>query len=140
MTDSATVKVEFEIPLLRVADMLVSAFDPAVASTSYWAEIAGYRKPPQLEHTLDRLGGRAASECYVYRYCDYPINKDGAVVVMDTEEGKGYEINLDTIRAGLKVMAEKFPEHFADLIGEDDDATTSDVFVQCCVFGDVIYG
>lgn len=37
-------------------------------------------------------------------------------------------------------MAEKSPRHFADLLSEDDDATTHDVFIQHVLFGEVIYG
>jgi hypothetical protein len=37
-------------------------------------------------------------------------------------------------------MSEKFPEHWADFINENDDAITGDIFVQCCVFGDTVYG
>jgi hypothetical protein len=37
-------------------------------------------------------------------------------------------------------MAADYPRHFADLVNENDDADTGDAFVQCCVFGEVIYG
>ena len=37
-------------------------------------------------------------------------------------------------------MAEKYPRHFTDMIQEQDDATTADVFFQCVVLQDVIYG
>jgi len=38
------------------------------------------------------------------------------------------------------VMAKKEPRHFADFLKEDYDETTGDVFLQCCLFGEVIYG
>ena len=44
------------------------------------------------------------------------------------------------ILRGLEVMADKYPNHFGDAIAGNDDATTGDVFLQCCVFGDVLYG
>lgn len=37
-------------------------------------------------------------------------------------------------------MQEKYPQHWADIINESDDANTADVFLQCVVFGEVIYG
>jgi hypothetical protein len=40
----------------------------------------------------------------------------------------------------LALMAEKEPRHFGDFMGENDDATTSDVFLQLCLFGEVVYG
>lgn len=41
---------------------------------------------------------------------------------------------------GLAVMAAKYPQHFCDLLTENDDATTADVFVQCALFGEIVYG
>jgi hypothetical protein len=44
------------------------------------------------------------------------------------------------IESGLQVMADKYPKHFADFMSEEDDCVTADVFLQCCLFGDIIYG
>jgi hypothetical protein len=44
------------------------------------------------------------------------------------------------ILEGLRIMAEKEPRHFADFMTENDDADTGDVFLQCCLYGEVIYG
>lgn len=41
---------------------------------------------------------------------------------------------------GLAVMASVAPRHFGDLINENDDATTHDVFLQCVLFGEIIFG
>lgn len=41
---------------------------------------------------------------------------------------------------GLTLMAEKAPRHFADLISDNADATTADVFVQMIFFGEIKYG
>lgn len=49
-------------------------------------------------------------------------------------------VSESTLRFGLRVMAEKFPRHFGDLVSENDDAATHDVLLQCALFGDVIYG
>jgi len=58
-----------------------------------------------------------------------------------TEEGSGTKsIGLLEVKAGLRSMAEKAPRHFADLLNENDDAITHDVFMQHIVFGEVIYG
>ena len=37
-------------------------------------------------------------------------------------------------------MAQEYPQHFLDAVTENDDAITADVFFQCIVFNDVIYG
>ena len=69
----------------------------------------------------------------------------GSVTFSDAyelEDGKvvTYTLDGESIKRGLNVMSEKFPNRFSDIINEDMDANTGDVFLQCCVFSDVIYG
>jgi len=49
-------------------------------------------------------------------------------------------INMNQIKDGLRIMAEDYPDHFADLVGDNADAITYDVAMQCIVLGSVIYG
>jgi hypothetical protein len=37
-------------------------------------------------------------------------------------------------------MRDQYPRHYADLVEENDDAITGDVFLQLAVFGELIYG
>lgn len=37
-------------------------------------------------------------------------------------------------------MATESPRHFGDLLSENDDAATHDVFIQHVLFSEVIYG
>lgn len=53
---------------------------------------------------------------------------------------KIHNLNLQMIKKGLTVMAKKFPNDFADFIKGDYDMNTGDTFLQCCIFGEVIYG
>ncbi len=53
---------------------------------------------------------------------------------------KEYMLDLQSIQDGLQLMADKHIRHFSDFIAENDDAITGDVFLQCCLFKDVIYG
>ena len=64
----------------------------------------------------------------------------GALIIKAVDDPNAYRLDLDAIERGLQAMAEKFPKHFADILGENDDAITSDVLLQCCLFGYVIYG
>lgn len=54
-------------------------------------------------------------------------------------QGKTYKLTLDKLKAGLQVLAEKYPHHFKDIIDETGDATTGDVLVQCALFGEIVY-
>lgn len=61
----------------------------------------------------------------------------------ETDEEKAaarHEITLDDVKRGLDLMKEKYPRHWADLVEEDDDLITGDVWLQLTVFGELIYG
>lgn len=51
-----------------------------------------------------------------------------------------YQLSLAKIKKGLTVMLKKAPEQFADILKDDTDDNTGDVFLQCCLLGEVIYG
>jgi hypothetical protein len=58
-------------------------------------------------------------------------------------DGKGdghHELTGAKVRAGLQVLATKYPHHFADIVGDNSDCTTGDVLVQCALFGEIVYG
>ena len=61
------------------------------------------------------------------------------VVVTDVESGKEHVLNLAKIQRGIKSMAEKEPESFAQFLSGDYDQSTGDTFLQCCIFGKTIY-
>jgi hypothetical protein len=68
---------------------------------------------------------------------------DLAFDLPDGEEGEmqgQIEFGKAEIQRGLAIMAAKYPRHLADLLSENDDATTHDVFMQCAILEDVIYG
>jgi hypothetical protein len=44
-------------------------------------------------------------------------------------------LDIKVIKAGLKIMAKKYPRYFADIVNGDADEETGDVFLQCCLFG-----
>lgn len=56
------------------------------------------------------------------------------------DNGQAYELSLDKLKAGIQVLATKYPHHFVDIVRETGDATTGDVLVQCALLGDIVYG
>jgi hypothetical protein len=54
--------------------------------------------------------------------------------------GGSMTIGMADLQRGLKAMADNAPRHLADLVNENDDAVTHDVFMQMVVFGEIIYG
>lgn len=55
-------------------------------------------------------------------------------------ESAKHRITMDNVRKGLELMRDDYPRHYADLVEENDDAITGDVWLQLAVFGDIIYG
>lgn len=72
-------------------------------------------------------------------YVDYPLNHNGEIRLMDTEDDHEHYLDLEKISHGLQKMALAEPKHFGDLMSGNDDGVTADVFVQCCLFGEVKY-
>ncbi len=50
-----------------------------------------------------------------------------------------YLLNLEKLKKGLTVMAKKQRKHFCDFISDNADMITADVFLQCCLFGEIKY-
>lgn len=61
--------------------------------------------------------------------------------IKDYEDNdKIYQLNLDAIKSGLEIMADKFPKVFAEVLLDNTDAGTGDIFLQCALLGEVLYG
>jgi hypothetical protein len=128
-----SVNVKHEISLERISSLLCSAFE---GGSNYWYQIDKFIKPKNLSFRTD--------EDQIYRHLDYPLNEGGALIISDIEgdlnEPPWKRLDLDAIKKGLQIMAEKYPRHMGDFLNDNDDADTGDVFLQCCLFGDAIYG
>ena len=72
-------------------------------------------------------------------HVELPV-KGGTVLFVDKETEIQHTLDQKTIVNGLQVMAERYPEHWADVLRDDGDANTGDVFLQCCIFGELVYG
>jgi len=132
MSESTSVNVR--VPLRRIADLLSCGFEGGVG---YWCQIVGYTEPAKPRSIW--------GDDQVFRHIDYPLCKGGAVLCQVVEDETGEEVETLTLdRAavdrGLRIMAEKYPRHWADFRKENEDAITGDVFIQCALLGEVVYG
>jgi len=139
-----------EVPAQRICDLLAGAFDGGIG---YWARIE-IHMPDEPDWSWctekDKASWMQCHKGYVASMCG------GHIFVIDTEEEyeakenekEGVEHNSqyrfkverEDLIKGMQIMSDKYPRHFNDFINENDDACTGDVFVQCCVFGDITYG
>jgi hypothetical protein len=138
--NTLTVNVKTELPLTRVADLLCSALE---GGSNYWYSIEEFIKPEKINFDLFKndsiLGGPE-----VFRHIHYPVSPGGALIIVDKEEEDKdnrvkHRLDLNSLERGAQIFAEKYPRHFADFMNENDDAITGDVFLQCCLFGEIVY-
>lgn len=128
-----------------IAGLLSTAFESGVG---YWCVITDIIAPPDPTVWLDRKdNGDLEPEGRLYRRYDYPVTPGGAVIIADAQEyeddpaeAKTYRIDRESITRGLAVMQQKYPKQFSDFVTQNYDAITGDVFIQCCAFGEIIYG
>ena len=121
------IKVDTYITNAMVANLLAAAFS---GFCSYWlketrCEINGDSIPTTNRTTL-------------------PLTDDGKVICvlhMEPDKNAGREFTLDklAIERGLLIMRDKYPNQFARIFTGKDDAETGDVFIQSCLFGEVVF-
>lgn len=109
---------------------------------NYWPCI----KIKRSEH---HLAEEYKNECIEDKWAAVLINGGTLVVydeyemdseLYDGEEPTKHYLTLKDVRKGLRLMKKDYPYHYADLVEENDDAETGDVWLQLAVFGEVIYG
>jgi len=126
-------QINLEVSPENIANLLCSAFEGGVG---YWCRIMHDVEPEEaVENNL--------LKDFPY-YCSYPL-QGGAVVCRrddDEETDEKYTpltLNGEAIKRGLEILASKYPQHFADFMKDNYDASTGDAFVQCCLLGGCEY-
>lgn len=107
---------------------------------NYWAGLDSTKKWKYPENHKKRHEDET-QDVYIARL----ILEGGAVKFYDVEDESNEEANdwyldLNKMVKGFILMMQKSPSHFADLLAENGDATTSDVYIQYCLLGDIVYG
>ena len=120
-----TIEVTIDDELL--AGLLVSAIDSG--GISYWCESVEFEDVDGV-----RVGGTGWEGCERYWA---PFQK-GALVVLC--EGKKHRLDRAAFEKALQLMPSVLPHTFADMVQEDYDIHTADVFVQLACFGEIVYG
>lgn len=120
--------LEVVVPVIvtgrMISDLLISAFE---GGSNYWI----------------RSVWLFDDDRRVSSYGDHPVQNLSSITVIEDDSGKKRTILMrctDDLKKGLKIMAEKYTNHFANLINDNADAETGDVFLQCCLFGEIVYG
>jgi hypothetical protein len=109
-------KLELTIPTLAIRDTIISGIEGGI---QYWARAVSYELPPRGFESESDLGIA----------CD--------LIELDT--GERFSLQEQWM-AAVRLMAEKYPRKFAEIVNETGDCTTGDVLIQLAVFGEVRYG
>lgn len=132
------IAIETTIPDERISGLLCCAFE---GGSNYWYMIEDYEFPEGVSRSDFQEGGRFTNpECYWHPSQIIPLHAGCTVIIGDTVQEGNHRLDRKAVEKGLQVMASSHPRHYADFVAENDDAETGDVFLQCCIFGDVIYG
>lgn len=115
----------------RRQDMLVGALE---GGSNYWYE---FREQAML--IIDR-GWDGRNKTFVDRLW-MALSAGFDIPVHDVENGDEIgSISKTRIIEGEKLMREKHPEHWANIINKNDDAETADVWFQMVVLKELVYG
>jgi len=117
----------------HLQDLLCNAFE---GGSNYWYEIESFGYPPGVTAKSLKAEGK-------YPHLELPLIKGGALVIFDCEDpDERWTLDREAIKRGLVALKEKYPDrHYRDALDPSVmDACTGDVFLQCCLFGDVVYG
>lgn len=136
-TPPIAISTEVTVPLERITNSLIGAFE---GGSTYWLR--------QIEYVE---GSATGTEYDNPKYADEHFWNDGGRATLtydnpeppesdDDGDQASKEVGMAEFKVGLAVMAAKCARHFGDLVAENDDAVTHDVFIQCVLFGDVVYG
>jgi hypothetical protein len=120
------IRIQYTIDDDTICGLLCSAME---GGSNYWMRVAGCEWPGDEPNQTAWSSSQAA-----------PVLKNGVTRIDDRVEDKEHRLDRKAIERGLCTMARHYPQHFADALRESGDATTGDVFLQCCLFGKVIYG
>lgn len=135
-----TVNVSHEVPEQRMRDLLTTALE---GGSNYWYTIDEDRTvfAEGLCYEDFREGGKCTLEQYHHPLELIPFHEGCKLCILDKEEEeKVYWLDREKLIKGLQIMAAKYPRHFHDMLNENDDAATGDTYLQCCLFGEAVYG
>ena len=82
-------------------------------------------------------------ECREDKWAEGLLHGKGIMVCdcyEDDEEKAEHRLTLADVKKGLELMRDQYPRHYADLVTENDDLITGDVWLQLATFGELIYG
>lgn len=136
MSQQITVNIPVKIRHEVIADLISSALNSGI---SYWCSNCTVKLGPNV--TKEIINTKYNTMWYA-SYVPFFPDSFISFQLFDVEcfDGEIKVLNIESITKGLEILANKYNNHFSNIIEENYDAETADVFIQCCIFGDIIFG
>jgi hypothetical protein len=130
----------------RILDMFTTLLDSS--AVRYWVRFIDATLPDGFD--LNQVGWLTPDEREDWQkmhtsgvsldYFAPLVGGSWEVVEYDDDTETKHVLDGDVLARGMKCFIDTEPGHFADFISEQDDASTADAFLQCCLFGKQVYG
>lgn len=122
--------IRLVLPLDRVSSLLCCAWE---GGSNYWVSCTSSNPPPAADDR-ELVTTTWENALYPGGSCrlEIPSHLDYSPA--------SHTLDWSSIASGLSALSDQYPRHFADFLAGQEDATTGDVFLQCCLFGRVIFG
>ena len=134
-------KVRTKVDAGQVRGLLCCAFE---GGSNYWyVDVAMASTPEGYTRSDFRTGGKAQTKGDYWHWSQLLPTMGGSVTLRVEGECGLHTLDAAAIERGLQLMADAElcdSRHWADFVNENEDACTGDVFLQLCLFGDVVFG
>ena len=137
-SEQITVTTSINVTHERISDLMCNSIESGYSS--YWMGELNIKE----ESFIDTYEASHNSDVTdpIYRQ-DIPML--GGTLVAETVEDDDqeyikFELNAPRCLETLQLMARDYSHHFEDWREENDDAITSDVFLQLAFMGEIVFG
>lgn len=69
-----------------------------------------------------------------------PFHRGGGLIIEEKAENVRHTLTREKMMHGLDMMAQKYPNWFQNVLNGHITPSTGDLFVQCCLFDDIVFG
>lgn len=121
MKKEITITVKKEITQEQLSDLLCTALE---GGSNYW-----YKHIQPLDNAKEYNTSSM-----------YAALIEHGFTIKDKESGEVFTVKPEKFELAFQLMADKYARHFNNFINDGGDAETADVFLQLCVFDDIIFG
>lgn len=123
-TETKTFTASVQIDAQKIADQIVTAIE---GGSGYWLE--GFIPTKETRKLAKEKPWYACPQVW-----------SGDFEVKCDVEGEEKIFKPENIQAGLDYLSQKYPSRIAEIVDESGDAETADIFLQACLFKDIVYG